>query len=292
LFPDFSLVEAAILGTMLAPTDAALGKAVVSNPQVPANIREDLNIESGLNDGICVPILFLFLAFATNQNGSSSTTELLLRLFSEEIGIGVLVGVSLAILGSQFGQFAIRRNWLSETWRQVSVPALAVACFATAQSLGGSGFIASFVGGLFFGRAAKSYKEELLRASEATGDTVSLITWVAFGSAFVGRAIGQVTGPILLYAILSLTLVRIVPVVLCLSGIALDLESKLFVGWFGPRGLASIVFAVIVLGENLPSSQTLVTTVACTVVLSVLLHGFTANPWAKRYGQRSQQSTG
>ncbi len=292
LFPDFSLFEAAILATMLAPTDAALGKAVVSNPQVPANIREDLNVESGLNDGICVPILFAFLTLATNQDGSISTGQLLLHLFAEEIGIGVLVGVSLAILGSQSGKFAIQRNWLSETWRLVSVPALAIACFATAQSLGGSGFIAAFVGGLFFGSAAKVHKEEILRASEAAGDTVSLITWVAFGSAVVGLAMGQITGPILLYAILSLTLVRIVPVVLCLSGMALDLESKLFVGWFGPRGLASIVFAVIVLGEKLPNGHTIGMTIACTVILSILAHGLTANPWAKSYGQRSQQSTG
>ena len=291
LFQDFSLVEAAILATMLAPTDAALGKAVVSNPQVPAHIREDLNVESGLNDGICVPILFAFLALTTNQNAESSTTQLLLHLFAEEIGIGVLVGVSLAVLGTQLGKFAIQRNWLSETWRQVSVPALALACFATAQSLGGSGFIASFVGGLFFGSAAKTYKEELLRVSEATGDTVSLITWVAFGSAVVGLAIGQLTWQIILYAILSLTVVRIVPVFLCLSGMALDVGSKLFVGWFGPRGLASIVFTVIVLDENLSASKTLAITVACTVILSILSHGLTANPLARLYGQLMQRST-
>ena len=286
LFPDFTLVEAAILATMLAPTDAALGKAVVSNPQVPAHIREDLNVESGLNDGICVPILFALLAIATNQNTEGSTTQLLIHLFVEEIGIGVLVGASLVVLGTQLGKFSIQGNWLSETWRQVSVPALAISCFATAQSLGGSGFIASFVGGLIFGSAAKIYKEDLLRISEGTGDIMSLLTWVAFGSAVVGLTIGKLTWPILLYAVLSLTLVRIVPVVLCLSGIALDLESKLFVGWFGPRGLASIVFAVIVLGEKLPSSETLVITVACTVLLSILGHGLTANPWANRYGQR------
>ena len=292
LFKDFSLVEAAILATMLAPTDAALGKAVVTNPYVPSSIREDLNVESGLNDGICVPILFALLALATNQNAESSTIQLLLHLFAEEIGIGVLVGASLAVIGTQLGKFAIGRNWLSETWRQVSVVALAIACFATAQSLGGSGFIASFVGGLVFGSAAKTDKEDLLRASEATGDTMSLITWVAFGSAVVGLAIGQATWQIILYAILSLTLVRIVPVFLSLSGMALNVESQLFVGWFGPRGLASIVFAVIVLNENLPGSNTLAITVAWTVLLSVLAHGLTANPLARIYGQLMQRSTG
>ena len=290
LFKDFSLVEAAILATMLAPTDAALGKAVVTNPYVPSSIREDLNVESGLNDGICVPILFALLALATNQNAESSTTQLLLHLFAEEIGIGVLVGASFAVIGTQLGKFFSNRNWLSETWLQVSVVALAIACFATAQSLGGSGFIASFVGGLVFGGTVTSYKEDLLQGSEATGDTMSLITWVVFGSAVVSLAIGQLTWQIVFYAILSLTLVRIVPVFLCLSGVPLDVESKLFVGWFGPRGLASIVFAVIVLDANLPNSEMLAITVVCTVILSVLAHGLTANPWARRYGQRMQQT--
>jgi NhaP-type Na+/H+ or K+/H+ antiporter len=132
LFPDFSLLEAAILATMLAPTDAALGKAVVSNPQVPTNIREDLNVESGLNDGICVPILLALLAFATNQNTEGSTSQLLLHLFTEEIGIGVLVGASLVVLGIQLAKFAIERNWLSETWQQASVPTLAIALIIVA----------------------------------------------------------------------------------------------------------------------------------------------------------------
>ncbi len=290
LFPDLSLLEAAILATMLAPTDAALGKAVVTNPNVPAKIREDLNVESGLNDGICVPILFALLAIATNQNTEGSTTQLVLGLFAEEIGIGVLVGASFAFIAVQLGRFCLERNWISPTWKDISVVTLAIACFATAQSLGGSGFIASFVGGLVFGGTTRTEKEELLQGSEATGDTVSLITWVVFGSAVVSLAIGQITWSILLYAILSLTVIRILPVLFSLTGVSLDLESKLFVGWFGPRGLASIVFAVIVLDANLPNSEMLAITASCTVVLSVLAHGLTANPWAGRYSQKKQQN--
>lgn len=292
LFKDLSWVEGAILATMLAPTDAALGKAVVTNPDVPEMIREDLNIESGLNDGICVPILFALLAIATNQQTEGHTIELVLKLFAEEIGIGVLVGACFGFISPLLGKFCLERNWLSKDWRQVSVVAVATLCFATAQSLEGSGFIAAFVGGLFFGHAfePKSHKEDLLLGAEATCDTLTLITWVAFASAVVSLSLEEITWQIILYAILSLTLVRIVPVFLCLLGTALDVEGKLFVGWFGPRGLASIVFAVIVLDENLPGSQTLAITVACTVVLSVLAHGLTANPWAKRYGQRPQKT--
>ena len=292
LFPDITLLEAGILATMLAPTDAALGKAVVTNPNVPDRIREDLNVESGLNDGICVPILFGLLAFATHEAAGGDSAHLIVGLFAKQIGIGVLVGGAYAAFGSQWVKFCSNRTWLSDTWQRMTIAAIALACFSTSQVLGGSGFIASFVGGLVFGGLAKNYKENLLKASEANGDTLSLITWVAFGSVAVGSAIGQIAWSIVLYAILSLTVVRIVPVFLCLSGLALDAWTKLFVGWFGPRGLASIVFAVIVLDENLSGGHTLTATVSCTIVLSILAHGLTANPWARLYGQQMQNRAG
>ncbi|CCQ49715.1 MULTISPECIES: cation:proton antiporter [Crocosphaera] len=284
LFPNVSWLEVGILATMLAPTDAALGKAVVSNPKVPAQIRQVLNVESGLNDGICVPILFVLLAIVIPGNMEGSISDLVVHLFVEEIGIGALVGASIAVLGAQLGSFAVRKNWVTKTWRQISLPAIAFTCFATAQSLGGSGFIASFVGGLFFGSIIKVYKDEMIEVSEGIGNAMSLITWVIFGVTVVGKYMGQLTLPIILYSILSLTIVRILPVFLCLFGVTLDLESKLFMGWFGPRGLASIVFAVIVLNSNLPSGDILTTTVTCTVLLSIIAHGLTANPWANRYG--------
>ena len=283
LFPDVSWLEVGILATMLAPTDAALGKAVVSNTKVPAQIREVLNVESGLNDGICVPILFVLLAVAMPENMESGISALVVHLFVEEIGIGALVGGSIAVFGAQLGSFALRKNWVTETWRQISLPAIAFTCFATAQSLGGSGFIASFVGGLFFGSIVKVYKHEMLEVSEGIGNGMSLITWVIFGVIAVGKYMVQLTLPIILYSILSLTIVRMLPVFLCLFDISLDIESKLFMGWFGPRGLASIVFAVIVLNSNLPSADILTTTVTCTVLLSIIAHGITANPWANRY---------
>ncbi|MGK7930841.1 MAG: cation:proton antiporter, partial [Microcystaceae cyanobacterium] len=181
----------------------------------------------------------------------------------------------------------IKQNWLTETWRQIAIPAIAFTCFATAQSLGGSGFIASFVGGLLLGSMIKVYKHELLRVSEGIGDAMSLMTWVTFGAIVVAQTLSSLSISILFYAILSLTVVRIVPVLLCLAGISLDLESKLFMGWFGPRGLASIVFAVIVLNKNLPNGEIITATVTGTVLLSIIAHGITANPWANRYAKRA-----
>jgi len=278
LFGGLTLFEIAILATMLAPTDAALGKAVVTNESVPADIRESLNVESGLNDGICVPILFLFLALATDSTAEGSTLQLAMTLVAQQIGIGVAVGVGLTVLGRWLLKLAADRGWITESWRQLPVAALAVACFAVAQHLGGSGFIACFAGGLLFGGIAKSHKQALLLSAEGTGDTLALITWVVFGAAVVGQAIGHLSWEAVLYALLSLTVVRMLPVFLVLTGMNLRADEKLFMGWFGPRGLASIVFAVIVMDKHLPGGGTIVITVVCTIVLSIIAHGLSANP--------------
>jgi NhaP-type Na+/H+ or K+/H+ antiporter len=278
LFDTLSLIEVAILATMLAPTDAALGKAVVTNESVPANIREGLNVESGLNDGICVPILFVFLALAADTGAGGGTTSLALKLVAGEIGIGLAVGAGFTVLATWLIKRLSSRGWITQTWRQLPVVALSILCFAVAQLLGGSGFIACFAGGLLFGAIMPSHKEPLLLAAEGTGDTLALITWVLFGASVVGQALATFSWEVLLYALLSLTVVRMLPVFLTLTGMGLGTGEKMFMGWFGPRGLASIVFAVIVLGEKLPGGDTIAMTVTCTIVLSVLAHGLSANP--------------
>ena len=286
LIEQLSLFEVALLATMLAPTDAALGKAVVTNEAVPDAIRQGLNVESGLNDGICVPILYVFLDLAMGRTGEGGTWQLAIVLVVKEIGIGLAVGLVLTTLAGLLLKFARRHQWLTPTWIQVPVVALAFGCFAVAQFLGGSGFIAAFTGGLLFDVLTKQDRDEFLRAAEGTGDTLALITWVIFGSAVVGKAVGYFSWFDLLYAVLSLTLIRILPVFLVLSGTGMSTEDKLFVGWFGPRGLASIVFGVIVLNANLPNSGPIAVTVVCTIMLSILAHGITANPWARAYGER------
>jgi len=292
LFQKLSLFEVALLATMLAPTDAALGKAVITNETVPNAVRQGLNVESGLNDGICVPILFVFLALATGKAGEGGPWPLAIKLVAEEIGIGLAVGLLLTFLVAGLLKSARRRNWLTETWIQIPIVALALACFASAQYLGGSGFIAAFSGGLLFGVLAKEQREEFLLAAEGTGDTMSLITWVIFGAAVVSKAIGNFSWIIVFYAILSLTLIRMLPVFFVLTGLRTNTEGKLFVGWFGPRGLASIVFAVIVVNANLPNDGIIAMTVVCTVIFSIILHGISANSWAKGFGERWHKTQG
>jgi len=289
LVDNLSFFAMAVLATMLAPTDAALGKAVVTNEAVPDEIRQGLNVESGLNDGICVPVLLVFLALGLDKAGDEPWT-LVLKLVVEEIGIGLAVGLTLTYAAVRLLRFARERHWLTHTWIQIPVVALALSCFAVAQWLGGSGFIAAFSGGILAGimdtHLSRKVKEEFLLASEGTGDTLALITWVIFGSAVVGQAVGNFSWMILLYSVLSLTVIRMLPVFLSLTGSGIDTEGKLFIGWFGPRGLASIVFAVMVVESGLPDSGPLAMTVVCTIMLSILGHGITANPWARAYGER------
>jgi NhaP-type Na+/H+ or K+/H+ antiporter len=286
LFNALTLFEAAILGTMLAATDAALGKAVLTNKNVPAKIREGLNIESGLNDGLCVPILLVFIALASGTAGEGGSTMLALSLVAQELGIGLVVGVGLAAIGSRLIKFCWRRGWITEIWMQITVVGLAISCFAVAQSLHGSGYIAAFVGGLVFGYKAKEATHKLVLAAEGIGETLALMTWMVFGAAVIGQVFNYFTWQVVVYALLSLTVVRMLPVFVCLAGTGEDARSRLFLGWFGPRGLASIVFAIIVLNENLPGGKLMALVVVCTVFFSLIAHGISANPLAKMMAGR------
>ncbi|MBV8937706.1 MAG: cation:proton antiporter [Alphaproteobacteria bacterium] len=286
VFPSLATLEIALLAAILAPTDAALGKPVVTNQTVPPVIRESLNIESGLNDGICVPIVVLLLGLAVGTQIEGGTILHVARVVIEEIGIGLIVGLVLTWLTTVMLRFAERRGWISEHWVEIPIVALAAACFAAAQAAGGSGFIACFVGGLLLSGLGETHKKELLRGAEHTGEALALLTWVIFGGIVVARLIDRLTWPALLYAVLSLTIIRMLPVFLCLIGTRMSTADKLFVGWFGPRGLATIVFAVLILDEKLPGNDTMMAAAGWTVLLSVIAHGVTANPLVKRMARR------
>jgi NhaP-type Na+/H+ or K+/H+ antiporter len=288
VFPDISLFELCILATILSATDAALGKGVITNEAVPARIREGLNMESGLNDGLCVPVLFVFLALATGYGGGDEGGSLAvaLELVAREIGIGLGVAVVLAVVGIKLISICGRRGWFTDVWAQIPVVTLALACFATAQTLHGSGYIAAFVGGLLFGHYAKDHTHKLVMAGEGIAELLAMLTWVIFGAAAIGQSWAGMTLDVLIYSLLSLTVIRMLPNVIALTGTGEKLETKMFLAWFGPRGLASIVFFIIVANEKLPSESVLQHTVVCTVTLCVIAHGLTANAWARGIGRR------
>jgi NhaP-type Na+/H+ or K+/H+ antiporter len=286
LFPSLGILELGLLATMLAPTDAALGKPVVVNPAVPSNIRESLNVESGLNDGICVPAIVILLDLAIGTQIEHGAVTYVLLAVVEELGIGLAVGAALAAGGAVLLRWAASVGWISDTWNVVSAPALAGASFAMAQAIGGSGFIACFVGGLLLGALLPEHKHERLRGAEGLGEALSLMTWLVFGSILASELLNHANPAFILYAVLSLTVIRMLPVALCLLGARVTIAESLFVGWFGPRGLASIVFAIMVFDAKLPGNMALMATVTWTVVLSVIAHGLTANTFARLLATR------
>lgn len=296
MLPQLGIVEAALLAVVLAPTDAALGQAVTTNPEVPEAIREDLNVESGLNDGICVPLLLCLLGIAAGHVDQINSPKDALLNFSHllvsELGIGLGIGACVGILGCWLRDLAQNRQWIAADWRPLITVALALSSYTLAQTLEGSGFIACFIAGLLYGiRSSKELKEDEMVASLSMGDMLALLTWVLFGSAMVPDALNNITFANITYGVLSLSLVRIVPVAIATGGIGLDNWTKLFVGWFGPRGLASIVFVVMVVDAAIPNSQTILTTTTITILLSVIAHGITANWLSIYYGRWERNHT-
>ena len=285
IFGQISVEEAVILGVVLAPTDAALGQAVVTNPRVPARIRQGLNVESGLNDGICVPLLFIAVAAAdvhSGLTGGRSASTLLV----EEIGYGILGGVAAGLLVAAIIRFAAPRNLIAGAWLQVIPVAGAALAYGLASGLDGSGFIAAFVGGGVFGGVLGRDPAEVNRVVDEAGSLLNGVTFLIFGAVLLGPALGHLDWKLALYAVLSLTVVRMLPVAIAMLGIRARPPTVAFLGWFGPRGLASVVFAVIVLeGSQLPHEQTILLAIYLTVGLSILLHGLTAAPLADRYGR-------
>ncbi len=281
---------ALLVGAALAPTDAALGAGMMVNPVVPARIRRLINVESGLNDGIATPFVSVALAGAATGgqvagHGPAAAVA--------ELGIGVLLGLAVGGAGGLLVSVARRRGWAEEGFAGPAVLGLAVCAYASAVATGGNGFIAAFVAGLTFGTTGGRRGQPLVPFVEETGALASLLVWLAFGAVAVLPAIKVLTWQMVLYAVLSLTVVRMVPVALALTGTRLGWATIALVGWFGPRGLASVVFALLALEElGGTAARGAVAVITITVLLSVVVHGATADPLATSYAKRLPRPAG
>jgi NhaP-type Na+/H+ and K+/H+ antiporters len=285
VFDQLNATEAIVLAILLAPTDAALGEAVVTEPRLPSRIRQGLNVESGLNDGICVPLLLIALAAAEVED-NASTGHHAIRIVVEQIGYGVLGGVAAGLAAAAVVGIAYGLGLVSDSWLQVIPVAGAGLAYGIAAALGGSGFIAAFVAGAIFGALVSRESEQASRLSEELGALLGGITLLIFGAVLLGPALKHLSWQIVLYAVLSLTLVRMLPVAVAMVGTGARKRTVGFLGWFGPRGLASIVFAVIVVEEaHLPQAGTILATAYVTIGLSVIAHGISAAPLAGRYAR-------
>jgi len=283
LVPGLDMWLALLVGAALAPTDAALGVPVVTNRLVPSRVRRLITVESGLNDGIATPLVVLAIAGAASVEGHAEAPGLGEALV--ELALGVVVGVAVGFVGGGLLWWARRRGWSAEEFVGIAVLALALGSYAGAIAVGGNGFVAAFCGGLAFGAAAgRRGPAEVVFLEQASG-LVSLLVWIVFGVIAVPIVLNGVDLTTVLYAVLSLTLVRMLPVALVLVGAGLDRKTVLFIGWFGPRGLASLVFALLAVEELGPRADPAVVAIAITVFLSVLAHGLSAAPLAARYGR-------
>jgi len=287
LFPQEGLGFALLIGAILAPTDAALGLPIFTNQRVPVRIRRALNVESGLNDGIATPFVTLFTALAVSELSQSFTGWITAALL--DIAIAILVGAALGSLGGWLFAAALRRRLTSRATEQVGTLALVLATYFGSIALGGNGFIAAFVGGLFFNYITRHRQHRSLEFTEAAGTLFSLFVWTIFGALLVIPLFTSFNPLALLYAVLSLTLIRMLPVALSLIGTHFRRDTQLLMGWLGPRGLASVVFTLIAY-ESFHAvdrpHQILFAMTGWTILLSVLLHGFSALPLARWYANR------
>ena len=292
VFFDLPWALAGFIGAALAPTDAALSAQVIDDERIPLRLRRVLNVESGLNDGIATPIVTFMLAVAASQIGvdrhsASYDAGQALR----ELGGGVAVGLIVGFAGAALLVIASRHQWIAPGGHRLATLAVAIASFSAALAIDSNGFIAAFVAGITFGawlNRSKEAAKEVRELPELGGELLALVVWFLFGATLVHVAFDVLDVPLVVYAVASLTIIRALPVALCLARAGLDRPSVAFIAWFGPRGLASIVFALLAveeLGHTSPAVQTAVAAVSLTVLLSVVLHGVSAGPFGRRYVQ-------
>jgi NhaP-type Na+/H+ or K+/H+ antiporter len=276
--------EAAIVAAILAPTDAALGHAVVTSKIVPEKIRQTINVEAGLNDGLSIPFLFLFLGLAADQASLDATAWFTFGI--QQIVVGIAAGLLVGGAGGWLVDRASQIGAMTYNFRRLSMVALAIGSWVAADQVGGNGFIAAFVAGLAVARFRDEFGEESLGFAEREGQLLSLVVFFVFGTAAISF-LGAVTWEVVAFAVLSLTILRMGPVALALAGTGLSRHSMAFIGWFGPRGLASIILALVVVDEEpgLPALDLVLAATTLTVLISVFVHGISARPLAKAYAR-------
>jgi NhaP-type Na+/H+ or K+/H+ antiporter len=283
ILPGLGLVAAFLLAVLLAPTDAGLGQEVVTARSIPVRIRQAINIESGLNDGFVTPLVLF--AVAIEEAEIHDTDGGWIRFAVSEIGWGIAVGVVLGVVGARLVRWAVTTHRLSGSFAWVVAPTLAVLAWTLTPMIGGNAFIAAFAAGMAATAAGGRLPDTFTRFGETAGEAAGLAVFFLFG--MLVPQIGGYSLPIVVYALLSLTVIRMVPVALALRGTGLSRRTVGFIGWFGPRGLASIVLALLALGDgrNASLQPIVASAVAATVLFSVVAHGLSSVPLVRRYGR-------
>ena len=286
MFPHEPLLYILVMALILAPTDAALGKAVVTQKSVPKEIRSAINVESGLNDGIVFPVLIttLLLIIAHKEFGSDSSWGFYLL---KQISFGVIVGAFSGFISAKTLTFVMKKEWVEDVYLNLSPVSIAILTYYIAEYIGGNGFIAAFVGGAFFGNFSTLFKSEQKLFLESEGEILILVSFLVFGLTFIPATYEQWSPKVIAYSFMSLTVFRMLPVVVSLVGVKIPMWSKLFIAWFGPRGIASILYVMTVAHsvESIDLKDELFSIITLTILLSILLHGLSAKPLANLYAK-------
>lgn len=288
--PGSGFAMALLTAAVLTPTDAALGQAVVADPDVPERLSETINVESGLNDGLVLPFVLLGAILASAGMAGAQTDGLALAAITQ-IVLGPVAGIVVGWGVAKAMDLAQSRGWIYEAAEGVVFLAAAFAAYMAAEVIGGNGFIAAFVAGMVF---ANSYKHDIRFVRdfmEGAGQLLTMAAFLVFGGLLLPDGLAHASARAVILAVLFLTVVRVGAIWLSLLGTGLATREKLFLGWFGPRGLASILFTLVIMDEfDFPNEQELLACVSMTVALSILAHGLTSTPLAKRIGRSGEKA--
>jgi NhaP-type Na+/H+ or K+/H+ antiporter len=290
LFPDMKLWVVAMMALILSPTDAALGQAVVTSKYVPEKIRQTINVESGLNDGIALPPILICMA-ALSLHDAHGTGFSYWSLFTlKQFVFGPVIGGLVGYVGGLLVDRASKKEWMNKTFQQLTSLALAILAFSLAESVHGNGFIAAYFSGLLLGTTTHAVRERIQEFGEAESQVLQLLIFLLFGMVLIPLSYQHWDWQAWVYAILSLTVIRILPVVLSLTGTGLTRGTKYFIGWFGPRGIASVLYLLMVALElGTAGLEQMISVIVLTVFLSIYLHGISANPLSKLYNKNILQ---
>ncbi len=287
MFPAEMTTYLLLMALILAPTDAALGKAVVTDKKVPEKIRSSINVESGLNDGIVFPILITVALMIVNGQTHAQDNQWITYII-KQITLGAIIGAMVGYLNAKLSSIVFQKNWMEKSYKNLIPIALAILSYYVAEHFGGNGYIAAFFSGLLVGNYNEELREHIEDFAESEGELLILISFLVFGVVFIPATIAFWNTTVLIYAVMSLTLLRMVPVAISLIGLRLGLPTILFIGWFGPRGIASILYVLIVVHKIGPikGHETIYAVITVTILLSIILHGLSAQPLARLYGKK------
>ena len=288
MFGSISIWAILLMALILSPTDAALGQAVVKSEEVPSRIRQSISVESGLNDGIALPVILFCLAIlgADSEVHGGDWLNYLVK----QVTLGPVVGIAVGYVGGKLIEQMSNRGWMEETFQRLSVLPLAILAYAFAETVGGNGFISAFSAGigLRLGATTVQVRHRMQEFGETEGTQLILIVFLLFGLALVPASFPYWGWQELTYALASLTILRMVPVAISLIGAKLDWKSIAFIGWFGPRGIASVLYLLMALAAiGFSGYERIMSVIVLTVAISVYAHGISAGPLSKRYGRSS-----